>query len=46
MNYEYWHKQVILKLGTPFTEYPVNIETEWHTLVLSKNNGEFLNQLK
>jgi hypothetical protein len=42
MNYDYWHKQVILKLGISFAEYPVIIQTEWHTLVLSKNNGEFI----
>ena len=31
MDYNYWHKQVMIKMGIPFTEYPVIIETEWYT---------------
>ena len=42
MDYNYWHKQVMIKMGIPFTGYPMIIETEWHTLVLNENNGEFI----
>jgi len=42
MDYNYWHKQVMIKMGIPFMEYPVIIETEWYTLVLNKDNGKFI----
>ena len=42
MNYNYWHKQVMVKMGIPFTGYPVIIDTEYHTLVLNKDNGKFI----
>lgn len=42
MDYNYWHKQVMIKMRIPFTEYPVIIETEWYTLVLNKDNGKFI----